>query len=160
MAQQHLETPEELIQYVLRSTLTMEHHSLEALEELHGVAKDKKIAQLFSHHMDETREQISNLQKVFQLLGFDETTAPHPATTGIKNQASSLIEKSDAALHDQIALMSALGNEHFEIAQYQGLIVQAKALGASDVKTLLKQNLEQEKHTSEELHTTLKELML
>ena len=140
--------------------MTMEQHSLEALEELHGVARDKKIAKLFSHHMDETREQIANLQQVFKLLGFDESTAPHPATTGIKNQASSLIEKSDPALHDQIALMSALGNEHFEISQYQGLIVQAKALGAADAKKLFKLNLQQEQHTSEELHTTLKEMTL
>ena len=88
MAQQKLETPEDLIHYQLRSTMTMENHSLEALEELHGVAKDKKIKKLFSHHMDETREQISNLQKVFKLLEFDESTAPHPATTGIKKQAN------------------------------------------------------------------------
>ena len=56
--------------------------------------------------------------------------------------------------------MSALGNEHFEISVYQGLVVQAKALGEGDAKKLLKMNLEQEKHTSDELKTALKDLLL
>lgn len=160
MSQQRLETPEDLIRYQLRSTLTMEEHSLEALQELEGAARDKKFKKLFAHHQEETREQIANLSQVFTLLEFDESTAPHPATTGIKKQATSLLEKAEPELHNQIALMSALGNEHFEISVYQGLIIQAKAMGVPDAKKLLKENLEQEEHTSKELKTALKELLL
>ena len=159
MSQQHLETPEDLMRYQLRSAMTMEQHSLEALDELHGAAKDKKIKKLFSHHAEETREQIANLEKVFALLGIEPSTAPSPASTGIKNQAAGLLEKADAALHDQIALMSAMGNEHFEISAYQGLIAQATSLAVTDGVQLLQDNLDQEQHTSEELHTTLQSLL-
>ncbi|XPP27194.1 MAG: ferritin-like domain-containing protein [Leucobacter sp.] len=159
MSQQHLETAEDLFRYQLRSALTMEQHSLEALDELHAAAKDAKIKKLFSHHSDETREQIDNLEKVFDLLGISESTAPSPATTGIKNQASSLLEKAEPALHNQIALMSALGNEHFEISAYGGLILQAQALGAEEAARLLRNNLDQEVHTSEELHSALQEIL-
>ncbi len=159
MSQQTLTNPEELFQYQLRSALTMEEHSLEALEELHSVARDAKIKKLFSHHKDETKEQMSNLEKVFKLLDRESTTAPSPATTGIKNQAASLIEKADPMLHDQVALMSALGNEHFEISAYDGLILQARSLRAPEIEELLQANFDQEQHTSEELHAALADML-
>lgn len=159
MSQQHLETPQDLLQYQLRSALMMEQHSLEALDELHSAAKDTKIKKLFSHHSDETREQISNLESVFKLLDEEATTAPSPATTGIKNQASSLLEKSDPGLHDQISLMSALGNEHFEISAYEGLLLQVRALGSADAVSLLQANLDQEVHTSKELREVLQDIL-
>jgi len=155
MSQLKLETPEDLFRYQLRSAHTMEQHSLEALDELHSAARDRSVKKLFSHHADETREQLDNLEKVFALFEYDFTSAPSPATTGIKNQASSLIEKADASLHDQITLMSALGNEHFEISMYGGLVLQAKVLGVPDAAQLLQANLDQEVHTSEELQSAL-----
>ena len=159
MSQRRLGTPEDLIQYQLRSALTMEQHSLEALDKLRAAAKAKKVKKLFSHHADETREQIANLERVFELLGVKRTSAPSPATTGIKNQASSLLEKAEPKLHNQIAVMSALGNEHFEISAYSGLIMQADALGMNDAVALLQDNLDQEVHTSEELQSTLQDLV-
>lgn len=159
MTKQTLDTPEELLHYQLRSALTMENHSLEALDELHSAAKDKKIKKLFSHHSEETREQISNLEKIFAHLNYEVTSAPSQATTGIKNQAASLIERVDSKLHDQVALMSALGNEHFEIASYNGLILSAQSLQAVEAAQLLQQNLDQETHTSEELRGALQELL-
>lgn len=159
MVQQKLSTPEELFRYQLRSAATMEQHSLEALGELHGAAKDAKIKKLFSHHADETREQIEKLAKVFQLLEWKQSTAPHPATTGISKQATSLLERTAGKLHNQVALVSALGNEHFEISAYQALILQARALGSEEAATLLTENLDQETHTSEELYSALEELL-
>ena len=158
MAQQKIENPEELLHYQIRSALTMEQHSLEALEELELAARDSKIKKLFSHHSDETREQIANLEKVFTLLEYEQTTAPSPATTGIKTQAAALLDKADSKLHNQIAVMSALGNEHFEITAYTGLVLLSESLKVADVAKLLQDNLDQEQHTSEELLSTLKEL--
>lgn len=160
MVQSTLSTPEELFHYQLRSALTMEEHSLEALEELHRTAKNRKIQGMFSHHSDETKEQIENLNKVFDLFDFKHSTAPSPATTGIKNQAAGLIEKVDPDLYDQVTLMSALGNEHFEISAYTGLLMQAEALGVREAVKLLQSNLDQEVHTSDELRSTLKSLLL
>lgn len=159
MVQQTLNTPEELLTFSLRSVLMMEHHSLEALADLKQAARDKKVKRLFDHHADETEEQIDNLNKVFRLFDLEPTTAPSPATTGIKNQASSLLERTDDKLHDQVALMSAMGNEHFEIASYSSLILSTDAMGMSDASALLRANLTQELHTSEELESYLKSLL-
>lgn len=159
MVQQTIDTFEELLRFQLRSAATMENHSLEALAELKRTAKSKEVKDLFSHHSDETKEQIANLEQVFELFDFKSSTAPSPATTGIKNQASSLIERVAPKLYDQVTLMSALGNEHFEMSMYQSLIAAAEAMKVPDAVALLQANLDQEVHTSEELHRTLRELL-
>jgi ferritin-like metal-binding protein YciE len=156
---QTLQTPTDLLHLQLRTALTMEHDSLAALGELASAAKSSEVKKMFTHHSDETKEQIDNLHKVFGLLDLKESTAPSPSTKGISRQAGSLIEKSAPALRDQVVLSSALGNEHYEISAYQSLIIPVSAMGAADVLELLQANLDQETHTSEELEDMLKKLV-
>ncbi|MFD6054630.1 ferritin-like domain-containing protein [Agromyces sp. NPDC060279] len=159
MPKQTLESPQDLLHFQLRTAMTMENDSLAALQELAGAVKSAEIRKLFKHHQDETKEQIANLQQAFRLLEFKESTAPSPSTKGISKQAASLLERSAPKLRDQVALASALGNEHYEISAYEGLIIPVAAMGATEVEQLLRANLEQEQHTSEELRKTLQTLV-
>lgn len=155
MALMTLETPLELMHYQLRSALTMEGDSLAALGELSKAATSKEVKEMFRHHADETKEQIENLHRVFELLELKDTSAPSPTTKGISKQAESLIGKSTKSLRNQVVLSCALGNEHWEISAYQSLIIPATAMGATDAVALLQANLDQEIHTSEELQQML-----
>lgn len=159
MAQLTLESPVDLMQYQLRTALTMEADSLAALGELAKAAKSKEVKDMFRHHAGETKEQIENLHKVFRLLELKESTAPSPSTKGITKQAESLIGRSGTKLRDQVVLSCALGNEHYEMSAYQSLIIPATAMGASDVVSLLQANLDQEVHTSEELESMLQKVV-
>ncbi|MEV1131727.1 DUF892 family protein [Agromyces sp. NPDC049794] len=159
MVQRTLTSPTELLHFQLRTALTMENDSLAALGELAKAAKSPEIKKLFRHHAEETKEQIENLSSVFRLLELKESTAPSPSTKGISKQAASLLERSAPKLRDQVAVASALGNEHYEISAYQGLIAPATAMGLPDVVNLLRANLDQEVHTSEELQATLQKLV-
>ena len=158
MATMTLDTPTELLHYQLRTALTMEDHSLAALGELADAAKSAEIRKMFTHHADETKEQIANLHEVFKLLDLRDTTAPSPSTTGITRQAESLISKAGDALLDQVVLSCALGNEHYEISAYQSLIIPLTAMGMPDAVKLLQANLDQETHTSEELQAMLQKI--
>jgi ferritin-like metal-binding protein YciE len=158
MATTTLESPTELLHYQLRTALTMEDHSLAALGELAKAAKSADIKKMFKHHADETREQIANLHEVFKLLDLRDSTAPSPSTTGITKQAESLVAKAGPKLRDQVVLSCALGNEHYEISAYEGLIIPLQAMGAPDAVRLLQANLDQETHTSEELRTMLQKI--
>ncbi|UJP09239.1 ferritin-like domain-containing protein [Microbacterium sp. KUDC0406] len=159
MVQQTLDTPTDLLHFQLRTAVTMENDSLAALGELAGAAKSAEVKKLFRHHADETREQLANLEKIFAQLEYKQTTAPSPSTKGISKQAASLLERSSTKLRDQVAVSCALGNEHYEISAYQGLILPARTMGLSDVVTPLTANLEQETHTSEELRKTLEKIV-
>ena len=148
---EHFDQPQELFEYRLGSALTMEHDSLEMLGELEMAAQSAEIKKMFSHHADETRQQIANLERIFDLLDLPENDSPSPTTKGLAKEGASLIRKADASLVDNVVLAAALGTEHYEISAYQTLIASAEAMGAQEVQTLLEQNLEQETHTSEEL---------
>jgi ferritin-like metal-binding protein YciE len=52
---------------------------------------------------------------------------------------------------DAVILAGASETEHHEIAVYEGLIMQAEALGHEDLVPLFQENLEQEQHTLEEV---------
>ncbi|HWL59562.1 MAG TPA: DUF892 family protein [Microbacteriaceae bacterium] len=158
MSQTVLENPQDLLRFQLRTALTMEHDSLAALGDLATAAKSGQVKKLFRHHSGETKEQIANLRSVFGLLEIPESTAGSPGTKGISKQAHALVARSRPALRDRVTLSAALGNEHYEIAAYQGLLAAVESMGATEAATLLRQNLDQEVHTSEELLTTLREL--
>ena len=38
---------------------------------------------MFSHHAEETRQQIANLERIFQLLDLPTNDSPSPATKGL-----------------------------------------------------------------------------
>lgn len=52
---------------------------------------------------------------------------------------------------DDVVLAAAAETEHHEIAVYDELITYAQAMGRQDVAELMRQNLEQEQHTLEEV---------
>ncbi len=158
MTQPTLESPLELMHYQLRTALTMEADSLAALGELATAARSAEVKRLFTHHAGETKEQIENLHRVFELLDLRETPAPSPSTKGISRQAGSLIDRSASGLRDQVVLSCALGNEHYEMSAYQALIIPASAAGADEAVALLQANLDQETHTGDELQEMLQKI--
>lgn len=157
MSQNVLETPQDLLRFQLRTARTMEGDSLAAVTELAQAARSADVKKLFRHHADETKQQIENLSRVFELLEIPESSAPSPSTKGISRQAKSTLARSAAKMHDQVALSAALGNEHYEISAYHSLIL---SVGSADAEAtrLLQENLDQEVHTSEELLRRLREL--
>jgi ferritin-like metal-binding protein YciE len=58
-----------------------------------------------------------------------------------------------------VVLTSALGNEHYEISAYEGLIIPLETMGVPDAVKLLRANLDQEVHTSEELRGMLEKVV-
>jgi len=148
---EHFERPQELFEYRLGAALTMEHDSLDMLRELEMSARSDEIKKLFSHHAHETEEQIANLERVFEVMGIEQSDSPSPTTKGLAKEGEAMIRKTDERIVDNVVLAAALGTEHYEISAYQTLIAAADAMGAPVVSELLNKNLEQEKHTSEEL---------
>jgi len=148
---ERLNTPEELYHYKLGAALKMEQTVLEMLDENAQEAQDAKLAELFRHHQDETREQIQNLEKAFGVFGWEVDDSPCPAIQGIEKEGKANAKKTDDALVDAVLLSGAAETEHHEIAVYEGLITFAQAMGKGEVVELLEHNLEQEKHTLEEV---------
>jgi ferritin-like metal-binding protein YciE len=149
---ERLNTPEEAFNYKLGAALKMEHTVLDKiLADSIEEAQDDKLKQLFRHHAEETRQQIANLEQAFAALGWDVDDSPCPAIEAIHKEGKTNIKKTDDAIVDSIILSGAAETEHHEIAVYESLITNARAMGRDDVVGLLEQNLEQEQHTLEEV---------
>ena len=146
-----VETPQDLFAFKLGATLKMENTVLEMLGELEETAQSQDLKQKFSHHADETRQQIRNLEQIFSAIGVEPTENPCPAIEGLQKEGKDTIKKIDANLVDAVILLGAAETEHHEIAVYEGLITHAGALGHDDVVSLLEENLEIEQHTLEEV---------
>lgn len=155
---EHFDHANQLFEYQLGSALTMEHDSLEMLQELEAAARSVEVRGLFAHHQDETRHQIRNLEDAFGILGIKPSGSPSATTKGLMKEGRAMLAKTGEQLTDLVAVNAALGTEHFEISAYESLVIAAEAMGATDVERLLRENLEQERHTSEELGAAARRL--
>ena len=61
-------------------------------------------------------------------------------------------------LRDVFDAGAAAKTEHLEIAAYESMITTAESLGEHEIVSLLEENLDQEKHTLQELRTTSEQL--
>lgn len=148
---ERLNDPQEAYHYKLGAALKMENTVLEMLGKNVEEAQDDQVKELFSHHQEETRQQVANLEQVFAAFGWEVDDSPCPAIEGIDKEAKANVKKTDNSIVDSIILQGAAETEHHEIAVYENLIINAKAMGKDDVLGLLQQNLEQEQHTLEEV---------
>lgn len=148
---ERLNNPQEAHHYLLGAALKMENKVLEMLGKNVEEAQDEQVKELFSHHQDETRQQIANLEQAFAAFDWEVDDSPGPGIEGIDKEAKANVKKTDDALVDSIILKGAVATEHYEIAMYENLIIDGRAMGKDDVVQLYQQNLEQEQHTLEEV---------
>jgi ferritin-like metal-binding protein YciE len=153
-----LDTPQELFTYKLGAALTMENTVLDMLGDLEEKARSEQLKQQFHHHAQETQQQIRNIEQAFSAMGEEPEDEPCPPIQGIQKESKANIKKTDDALVDAVILSGAAETEHHEIAVYESLIAQAEAMGRSNVVSLLRENLEQEQHTLEEVRQATRQV--
>jgi ferritin-like metal-binding protein YciE len=148
---ERLNNPEEAYNFKLGAALKMEQTVLEMLEENIENAQDSKAKELFEHHHQETQGHVRNIEQAFQALDWELETSPCPAIEGIEKEGKATVKKSNDSVVDVVILQGAVETEHHEIGVYENLIINAKAIGRNDVAEILERNLEEERHTLEEV---------
>jgi ferritin-like metal-binding protein YciE len=150
--------PRKLFTYKLGTVLSGEKKILTMLKKLEKRAQREELRQQFRHHREETEGQIRNIEQAFDALGEKATGRANPTILGLAEQADSMWDKTDDEIVDSVLLSGAAQTEHLEIALYEDLITQARALGEEQVVSLLERNLEQEQHTLEEVRRAAQQL--
>jgi ferritin-like metal-binding protein YciE len=149
----------ELFGHKLGSALTMEQDVLDMLGDLEEKAQGSELKQQLHHHAEETRQQIDNIEQVFRALGEEPDDSPCPVTKALDKEAKANVKMADDSLVDAVILSGAAETEHHEIAVYESLLTQAEPFGNSEVTQLLKQNLEIEQHTLDEVKQQQRQLV-
>jgi ferritin-like metal-binding protein YciE len=150
---ERLHTPEETYNWQLGAALKMEKKIVGMLDELIEESHEESIKQLFRTHQQETRGHIENIEQAFSAMGWEVDESPCPAIEGIEKEGKATIKKTDDAIVDSVILEGAMETEHHEMAVYENLIINARAMGRDDVAQLMQRNLDQEQHALQKVKT-------
>jgi ferritin-like metal-binding protein YciE len=125
---------------------------VEALPKLIGAASDDELKDALSMHLDETRNQIERLERVFEELGESPSGKECAGMKGLLEEGEEVMEKRvTGALRDALLIAGAQRVEHYEISAYGTAIAWAKQLDLDDVVDLLDESLDEEAAADEKL---------
>ena len=123
-----------------------------ALPKLAKAATNEDLREAFEMHLEETQEQISRLEEVFESLGEKVKAKPCAGMAGIIEEGNETMqEDAEGAVMDAALIAAAQRAEHYEIGAYGTCIEWARLMGHTEVVALLEQTLEEEKAADKKL---------
>lgn len=130
----------------VRDLHSAETQLVAALPKMAKGATSSDLQQLFSEHLEQTREHVDRLKRIAALLGGKATGKTCKAMKGlIEEGKEALEEKGEDAVLDVGLVAAAQRVEHYEIAAYGTAIALATRVGNSKVVALLEKTLGEEK---------------
>ncbi|HEV2354173.1 MAG TPA: ferritin-like domain-containing protein [Puia sp.] len=130
-----------------------EQKTVQSLAKLEEGAHSAELKQAFNSHLQETKNHVSRLEKIFQKLGISATAKRCPAMAGIADAAEEIIDETEGgtAVRDVGLIFAGQKNEHYEIAAYGGLVQLARILGYTDAAEVMGVTLAEEKKADSQL---------
>jgi ferritin-like metal-binding protein YciE len=109
-------------------------------------ASSEDLKTALESHLEETKEHVSRLEQVFDIIGKKAVAKKCEAMSGLIDEASEIMEDCDQGPMRDAGIISAGQKvEHYEIASYGTLCQFAETLGLSKVKKILALTLTEEK---------------
>ena len=147
-----METLQELYVEQLRDIYDAENQLMKALPKMAKEATNEELKAAFEHHLEQTEEQISRLDRIFEELGEKSKGHKCKAMLGLIEEGKELMgEDADEDVMDAGLICAAQKIEHYEIATYGCLRTYAEMLGFDEQADLLQETLDEEKDTDENL---------
>jgi ferritin-like metal-binding protein YciE len=138
-----------------------EHQFLKGQQEMLQNASSPQLQQMIQQHIQQTQQQIKNLDQVFSILGQQPERVMCDGAKGIVSEGQKGMNETHGnnAVRDVAIAGAASRVEHYEIAVYRGLITAADLMGRQDIVSLLQQNLEQEESTAQLIEASTPQLL-
>lgn len=121
---------------------------VQTLPKLAKAATSEELRDAFTNHLEETKEHVSRLEQVFEILGEKAQAKKCDAMEGITEEGAGVIDDTEdgTAVRDVALILAGQKAEHYEIATYGGLAAIATSLGLDEVASILETTLEEEKN--------------
>jgi ferritin-like metal-binding protein YciE len=147
-----VENLNDLFVHTLKDIYFAERQIVKALPKMVKTADSKELAKALEAHLNETKEQVSRLEQVFDLIGEKAEGEECPAIEGILKEAQELMDEiKDADTRDAAMIGAAQAVEHYEITRYGTLVAWGKLLGLKDAVKLLEATLKEEHNADTKL---------
>ncbi|MHA4807218.1 YciE/YciF ferroxidase family protein [Flavitalea flava] len=124
-----------------------EQKLVKTLPKLEESAHSQELKQAFNNHLQETKNHVTRLEKIFELIGEPAQAKKCHAIAGIIDEGEDIIDETEenTAQRDVGLIFAGQKAEHYEIATYGGLVQLARTLGYTDAAELLGVTLAEEK---------------
>jgi len=154
-----VETMQELLIDELKDLYSAEKQIVRALPKLAKAASSPELQQALLSHLEETKVQVSRLEKVGEIVGKKLTGKTCVGMKGVLEEGSEVLEDTDKGVFRDAALIAASQRvEHYEMAGYGSAREFAKLLGHPDVAALLDETLAEEKNADKKLSVISKQV--
>ena len=132
-----------------------EHRFLQGQHEMLAQATDPQLKEMLREHITQSEHQAINLETAFRVLNAPREYLACEAAKALVSEAGKSIGMTEnGALRDTVIAAAADKVEHYEIASYRSLVIEARLLGQPDVMALLEENLRQEELTSQRIEAS------
>jgi ferritin-like metal-binding protein YciE len=153
------ETLKELLMDVVRDIYDAEKQIVRALPKMIKAASNEDLQQALQDHLDETKEQVTRIEQVFQVMGEQPKSKPCKGMRGLLEEGSEVLqEEEEGVLLDLAMIAAAQKVEHYEISAYGTARTIAEQLGKSKAVQLLQRTEEEEKNADSKLSQVAAEL--
>jgi ferritin-like metal-binding protein YciE len=142
----------ELYEEDLKDIYWAEKHLVKTLQEMAEAANSRELQEAFRNHLNETQNQVTRLEQVFQASGLSVDDKKCKGMKGLTDEGDEKIRSFEKSpTRDAALIISAQKVEHYEIAAYGSLRTLAETLGYAVASDLLQQTLEEESAADESL---------
>ena len=136
----------------IKDIYNAEKQIVKALPKMVKGANSDELRDAFESHLEETHNQVTRLERVFELLD-EKPRGKHCAgMAGILEEGSETLEEdAEDSVMDAKLIAGGQRVEHYEITAYGTAIAWAEALGLTDVAEILGESLAEETAADEKL---------
>jgi len=144
----------------IRDLYDAEKQIVKSLPKMAKAADSEELRAAFQEHLEVTKEQVSRLEQVFELMDQKARSKPCKGMKGLLEEGQEIIteKKSDGPLMDLELIGAAQKVEHYEISGYGTVRTFAQQMGNKEVAQLLDQTLKEEEQTDKKLTQIAKTL--
>lgn len=136
----------------LKDLYSAENQLVKALPKMAKAAASEELRQGFEEHLEQTKEHVARLEKIFEALDESPKGKKCVGMEGLVKEGSEVIaEDFENSVKDAALIGAAQRVEHYEIAAYGTASEFARILGESEHVSLLEETLEEEKETDQKL---------
>ena len=141
-------TLEDLYVDELTDLYSAERQVLKALPKMIKAATHAELKQAFEHHLEQTEMHVERIERIFAALDGTPKGKQCRGMEGVIEEGAELIATGErSAVVDAGLIAKAQHVEHYEIAGYGSVYEWAMRLGHTGHATLLRQTLDEERHT-------------
>jgi ferritin-like metal-binding protein YciE len=136
----------------LKDLYSAENQLVKALPKVAKASTSEDLRAGFEEHLEQTREHVARLEKIFKALGESPKGKKCKGMEGLIKEGAEMIGEAPPPEELDAGLISAAQRvEHYEIAGYGCVSTYAKLLGEDQAVSLLRQTLGEEKETDAKL---------